>query len=825
MSSIVKPVSDEKEAKRNAFSFTNEFKREFDCAIKAYEEMFSEFNKVTSSTTVDIQDEYGICNNSYKLRFISPNNISTFISYVMKAFKNHLIMPNIGDMDKFVVANAKQFMVDNGCVPFENSSIYGMYQYTSDQMTLQDLLILSENDVYHTSVCSKYDMTQRKVSMKSDVDKIKNLHFTANMKKVVNALPELINKNTQFVDLDYPVRALITTYIEAFILFATTLNCVTMSNMILYCIPKSTYNKKLVSSDKLEVKYNSLMEENDTKEHAYTECCLLKTNGIMLSNKIPFNINMRDIVLQDMHPQFKDTQSAIHFIMTDNRSPISQLILKYSKEDHIQHMNIDTVVNLFSSDMRCHCKYDKDFFDQYGDVDFHTDVNWLDKIAYGNNYLNGNYRKDGVGNHHFNPMTNTLETLYRMFGDCSLCSSEELANHIVIVSQLMNNIITCYKECRIQNWDLTRDALAVLGEIMTRCMIKLYNNHMTVFIAKDNMDNVDIPGYLYTESFIMEADDNKPKVEIEDGPTDGTMKSDVKNAINKAKQVVAQVMHKFIAWVNSVLAKAPLKFIDAHKAELAWIEKNEDLNDEIYNALGDTFNPSVTNFPNYVIPQKEIIERNVSDIIKPYLDDDKKPIDALEIKKAFYPPKVANKLTANGNNTNQNSKDKSSPEAEWFNNFFLYGDPDHQVQNGKTDTLKKKQWKQMCDDLLQSQKLLKDTVDKMAEDLNKAATDIEQRAKNVKDQGSDDAEKTANNELSKRYTELGNILRDISKSYHVAFINTIQTKFYATTYTLYRDIITAYNQQKGKNTSDGNTGNTTKESFVDAIDGLRNIIV
>jgi len=71
MSSIVKPVSDEKEAKRNAFSFTNEFKREFDCAIKAYEEMFSEFNKVTSSTTIDIQDEYGICNNSYKLRFIS----------------------------------------------------------------------------------------------------------------------------------------------------------------------------------------------------------------------------------------------------------------------------------------------------------------------------------------------------------------------------------------------------------------------------------------------------------------------------------------------------------------------------------------------------------------------------------------------------------------------------------------------------------------------------------------------------------------------------------------------------------------------------------
>jgi hypothetical protein len=39
-------------------------------------------------------------------------------------------------------------------------------------------------------------------------------------------------------------------------------------------------------------------------------------------------------------------------------------------------------------------------------------------------------------------------------------------------------------------------------------------------------------------------------------------------------------------------------------------------------------------------------------------------------------------------------------------------------------------------------------------------------------------------------------LQNISSSYHVAMNNIISSKFYATSYTLYRDIVTAYQQQK-----------------------------
>ena len=42
---------------------------------------------------------------------------------------------------------------------------------------------------------------------------------------------------------------------------------------------------------------------------------------------------------------------------------------------------------------------------------FETNVDWLDTIAFGNNYLDGNYRRDAVGNNKVNPITNTLDMI------------------------------------------------------------------------------------------------------------------------------------------------------------------------------------------------------------------------------------------------------------------------------------------------------------------------------------------------------------------------------------------------------------------------------
>jgi hypothetical protein len=123
----------------------------------------------------------------------------------------------------------------------------------------------------------------------------------------------------------------------------------------------------------------------------------------------------------------------------------------------------------------------------------------LDRIAFGNNFLDGNYRDDALGNEHKHPIKQTLETLYQMFGETKLKTKEELSNHILKIAHVMNSVIDMWGNSGIYNWELVRDILAVLGEIMTRSIIKLYDN-ANAMIVSDNMDDVDSPGYMYTES-------------------------------------------------------------------------------------------------------------------------------------------------------------------------------------------------------------------------------------------------------------------------------------------------------------------------------------
>ena len=74
-----------------------------------------------------------------------------------------------------------------------------------------------------------------------------------------------------------------------------------------------------------------------------TECCLLKTGNIRHTAKIPFDINMRNIVLQDMHPKFKDTLAAIEYITQDSRSPIAQLLYRYGTPSEVLN-GLDTMM-------------------------------------------------------------------------------------------------------------------------------------------------------------------------------------------------------------------------------------------------------------------------------------------------------------------------------------------------------------------------------------------------------------------------------------------------------------------------------------------------
>ena len=82
-----------------------------------------DLNKVKS--LIDKDAHHGVCNCSYKMRYITPENVSTFISNIEKAMANKLLKPKMGDCDLFAVSSVKKFLEGNGCVPFDAFSLMG----------------------------------------------------------------------------------------------------------------------------------------------------------------------------------------------------------------------------------------------------------------------------------------------------------------------------------------------------------------------------------------------------------------------------------------------------------------------------------------------------------------------------------------------------------------------------------------------------------------------------------------------------------------------------------------------------------------------------
>jgi hypothetical protein len=630
----------EKDTPKREFAFSQEFPNESMLAFKAYDRVFKELTSIANGK-ITFPEEYGVVNNLYKFRYITPGDISTFVSNLIKVLKNQMIHPHINDMEKFAVSSVKQFMIDHECVPIEHSSIYGLYNYTTDNMTLRDLLVLCENDFYHRTVVSKFEMEQRVKVMKKDYQKMADMHFTSAMQKIIENLPKLITQ-TEFNNLNYVEQKAIQTYIEEFILFATMMNTVIMSNMIFFCVPKSTYDTKLMTK-KTNYDTNNLLDgdlDEDTddesvvtesKQEAYTECCLLKTNTIQRVEKIPFDINMRNIVLQDMHPHFKDTKAAIEYITHDHRSPISQMLYRYGHQSEtLNGLDGYMICKMFVNDPCARCQSFDEYANKLHGVDFHTDVCWLDRIAFGNNFLDGNYREDALGNEHKHPIKQTLSTLYQMFGETKLKTKEELANHIIKVAHVMTSIIDMWGSSGIYNWELVRDILAVLGEIMTRSIIKLYDNERALIVS-DNMDNVDSPGYMYTESA-------SPSVKLGDNVT----KNKIKSTLGKIYLFIKRLLHKFTTWVHSILSKMGFSFSKNHKLEVERVYKNKVINKEIEQALSNgSFKPNVENWPNYKLKLVQKTNRRLTDIVEDWLRvEDKEHVGVptvQEIKNEFYP--------------------------------------------------------------------------------------------------------------------------------------------------------------------------------------------
>lgn len=777
---------------RGKFAFSNSFKRTFDGLVDAYSNALEDLNKVSKGKKIDA--DYGVCSCHYMLRYITPNDISEYISNFIKGLGCHLFQDRKTDIELFTVASVKRFIEANGCPAFEDATVLNEdHSYINPkEASLNDLAFIAKNDIGEIGIYSKGEISKRIELAGDDIKKMNDMHFAANIKKIVSSLPSVLEKADCYPLANPAGRNVFTLFLEEFLLFTCTLNTIGVLQLLAYCRPTSDYTVK---------------KNND--DDVVTECCLCKTNDFMIRNKIPFNCNMRDIALQDVTPNFKDVHDALHFIMKDARSPIMTLVNKFATKEADVNGDTQLIARMFIGEGKCY--HDDDIFKKDGDrvigdngpldiAGFETHVDWLDNIAFGNNYLDGNYRKDAMGNAHVHPLTNSLDMLFKLFSGCDLKTNEELANNIVRVANAIRGIIHNYGDGEpIENYQITKDVLVLLGEIMTRNMLRLYYNNTRVITYEDDMTDAGAPGFI-TEAFVLEADDPNAGANANANAGANTdTKPSVSFANSQGQQIkssfsmkASAVLQKFIQWIRNTMSKFSDKFNKNHQKEIDWVNKNMLLNKEIGDAIkAGRFVPTMNNLPDFKINVNEIVRGNILEEIKKYADPKTQLPENMKtggISWVIGNKEIGNKIDVEINKL-RDQKDKSAKASEMVGNWILFGVTDR--PKTQPTKLTKERWDEMIKDITGSPALLSELVKKDSKQLLDASeycvNEIKTLETNKEAEGVQD--KIA------RYKELSDLVQNANKMFMTPMLDKIVRDFYSVNYQLYRQIVTAYQQQ------------------------------
>lgn len=582
-----------------------------------------------------------------------------------------------------------------------------------------------------------------------------------------------------------------------------------------------------------DAKYYMIAEKfaNKTKSKPVdmvTECCLLKTGSLTYHNSLPFNCNFRDIVLNDTTPKFTDVTAALVYILSNGESPIAMLIEMYNKSKrplfqggegssnpiirmlggYNPQVVYDIPMNpnvLNNRNAEVH-DVGHDLYEKMNSLGFHTDVSWLDKIAYANNnYLNGNYRTDMLGNQNRTPVTNMLDMLWKMYNPCECDSSTDCVERILDVSDVMMSIIQSYNgHGYLDNYQLFKDVLALLGEILTRLILKLYANNTRIIKCGDDMDNTGGPGYMYSESFqfFIEADDNKPKgttqgatVQVEANGKNTTVSS-ANNKLANAKANVADWITKFINWIRKTLKMAPTAWLQRHQDDLKEFNDNKDLNDEILGAIKDSsFQPKLVGYHEYNIQVNGIqsMNKKLPEVIRNNVliaNNKTNPNDALKL---IY---NANGAGASFNNIKM---DDDEARSKAFISYGKYGKIDPPTENdSQAVSLTDGIWDDICKNIKNYSQALNLLTNggtsansssdggfsKACEDASK---EIDNAAKNLK---SDTADELIDNAKQ--------VIKTMSDDY-TKLLTALNKDVFVWSFKTYKNIIEAYKTSKSNN--------------------------
>ena len=564
-----------------------------------------------------------------------------------------------------------------------------------------------------------------------------------------------------------------------------------------------------------------------------TECCLVDTNDIQIRSKIPFDINMRDIVLQDVSNGFKDTKNAIHFMLKDNRSPIHNLLMRFATCKRLANAaECGPTLGLFRP------YYGRDYdpmIEQYKKMSFDTDLNWLDQIAYGNQFMDGNYRMDALGNENRHPIRQTLATVHRLYCGCGLKTNEELANNILKIAGVMHAVIS--EGWSTDNRDLTRDILAVLGDCFTRNVVRLYHNNSVIIVHDDSMEDTMAPGYMYVEQFVFQEEETgtnttqqvKPSVQAGFGDK-------VQNVVQKtgALSKIGSMIRKFDEWVTKKFANFPSLFNARNGAISKYIAGHDDLNKKVAEAMngqnGNKFTVNLQGIPQFNVPLNEMQSKAqaAASAFDSFKNDPKAQVtpEAIkEIRGKLYPgptEQLANLFAAN---------DMKSV-AQQIENYMLFGKyipTEDQLGTKQPTAITADRWNEIVNTLKDTPKLISEFAKTMTKSLKDCAKVIDQiRAADEKNAAaaakqnsgdqvhkdsveyeySDDlfmedvvndpkANATAQPSTTKsRADQLMDIQREVVDNYQLKALNSAFTKrMFTTYYDVYKQVITEFQSQ------------------------------
>ena len=352
-------------------------------------------------------------------------------------------------------------------------------------------------------------------------------------------------------------------------------------------------------------------------------------------------------------------------------------------------------------------------------------------------------------------------------------------------------------------------------------MLKLYYNNTRVFAYSDDMPDAMDPGFICMEGFVMEADaatggnattqsSGTPKTPTGQ-PSTAAPKvtfTDVDNAQlkNNMKTKSSIVMQRFVEWVRTNIMKFSDNFNKNHGKEVEWVKANMKLNEEIYNAINNgTFRPSVTNMPLYKISKDNCTEIKMADAVEKYIEPKKDEKDKPFNAETFIFETITKDETLK--KTLSSIKEDPEKQASIWSNYILFGQST--APENHTGKLTNEMWKNIYTDLIDTMPLIKSVCKTNSEDMNKAATRVKQKMselESITTQKGEAVNADVDNQ-KKRLEELNKCIQTITKTYEITTFNALNTKFYKTTYNLYRDIVAGYKQQNLETRSSSTNSN------------------